>query len=197
MGSEEVIQADFKHRPSKAIDISLKDFCKNLGVNVIISETADMVSVFEENNFDHILIGGAGILPEKLVTGFKIINSHPAYLPYVRGLDALKWAIYNNQPVGVTSHYIDDKADEGLLIERVEVPLYYEDTFHSYAYRQYEVEIDLLVNAIKKVEEMDTFESLQDDRFLANRRMPHHVEVKMMKRFDALREEAISWTGRG
>ena len=45
------------------------------------------------------LIGGAGILPKKLVNSMKIINSHPAYLPYVRGLDSLKWAIYGNNHI--------------------------------------------------------------------------------------------------
>jgi hypothetical protein len=44
-------------------------------------------------NCDIYLIGGAGIIPSHIIEGRKIINSHPGYLPNVRGLDALKWAI--------------------------------------------------------------------------------------------------------
>ena len=65
-----------------------------------------------------ILIGGAGILPKEIIDNVNIINSHPAYLPSVRGLDALKWAIYNDMPIGVTSHIISEEADSGFLIRR-------------------------------------------------------------------------------
>ena len=53
----------------------------------------------------------------------KIINSHPGYLPNLKGIDAIKWAIYGHQPIGVSTHYISEKADEGELIERVIVPV--------------------------------------------------------------------------
>ena len=63
----------------------------------------------------------------------KIINSHPAYLPYTRGLDSLKWAIFNGNPIGVTTHIISDEADTGWLISKRMLPLYSWDTFHSVA----------------------------------------------------------------
>jgi hypothetical protein len=183
----------FKHRPNHPIPISPEIMCKNLGIPFILSESADLPKLFTDKAFEHNLIGGAGILPEELALNFKIINSHPAYLPYVRGLDALKWAIYKGDPIGVTLHYIDNKADEGLLIDRVTVPLYYEDTFHSFAFRQYEFELNLLAASIIKVKEIEKFESLADERYLPNRRMPHHLEIKMIKRFEELRENSPSW----
>ena len=62
----------------------------------------------------------------------------------MKGLDALKWAIYQEQPIGVTTHYISDTADGGELIERRVIPIYFEDSFHSLATRVYEVEIEML-----------------------------------------------------
>ena len=72
---------------------------------------------------DFVLIGGAGIIKKELADSKRIINSHPAYLPYVRGLDSMKWSILNDKPLGVTSHIISEEADQGWLIKRLFVPL--------------------------------------------------------------------------
>jgi phosphoribosylglycinamide formyltransferase-1 len=184
----------FRHRPDQAMNISLNHLSDNLGYNLKKFEVSAFKSFLDGRNFSHIIIGGTGILPQELVLNHKIVNSHPAYLPYSKGLDALKWAIYNGDPVGVTTHYIDDKADEGLLIDQKIVPLYYEDTFHSFAFRQYEYEIQLLVESIEKVKELKEFKSLVDHRYTSNRRMSHHLEMKMMQKFEERRKKANSWT---
>ena len=184
----------FKHRPSKKVSITIDEMCKRFNLQSSRVDIEKLNDYFFENKFDHIIIGGAGILPESLAKNHKVINSHPGYLPNLKGLDAFKWAIYHGQPVGVTTHYISDKADEGELIEKTIIPIYYEDTFHSVAYRVYETEIEMLVNAISQIEnENATLESLADDRYDANRRMPHHLEIIMMNRFDELRKKSKSF----
>ena len=94
------------------------------------------------------LIAGAGMLGEPFSTNEKTINVHPGYLPNVRGLDALKWAIYEGQPIGVTTHIIDKDPDAGKIIHREYVPIYPNDTFHALAQRQYESEIRMLIESI-------------------------------------------------
>lgn len=171
----------YEHRPSNAIQISIEDWCENLLLLYGKANVDDIDSILKDHAFEHILIAGAGILPSDLVKNHKIINSHPGYLPNVKGLDAFKWAIYNSQPIGVTTHYIDEKPDEGLLIERRILPVYFEDTFHSIAQRVYETEIEMLVNSIKIINEKKaTFESLKDNQYKANKRMPAWKEWKMM-----------------
>ena len=133
-------------------------------------------------------------MPANLSKNNKIINSHPGYLPNLKGLDALKWAIYADQPIGVSTHYISDKADEGELIERIIVPVYFEDTFHSLCYRIYDTEIDMLVNAIMMIEQnISGLDVLGDDEFRANRRMPHHIENIMISKFEDLRKKSKSF----
>lgn len=183
----------YKHRPGKAIDVPLDYLCEQLSLGLTRLPLDDIPGFLEKMNFDHILIAGAGILPEVLAKQFKIINAHPGYLPYVKGLDAFKWAIYNGHPIGVTTHDISEKADEGLLIQRKEVPVYFEDTFHSVAFRQYEMEIELLANAVQIVEGNPVLEDLADDQYVASRRMPHHLELKMMAKFEILRSQAPSF----
>ena len=183
----------FKHRPSKKVSITIDEMCERLNLLSSRIDIEKLDDYFFKNKFDHIIIGGAGILPENLAKNHKVINSHPGYLPNMKGLDAFKWAIYHGQPIGATTHYISDKADEGNLIEKMIVPIYFEDTFHSVAYRIYETEIEMLVNSINQIEnENATLESLADNRYVANRRMPHHLEIIMMNKFEEIRKKSNS-----
>lgn len=183
----------FMHRPGGAVKVSVHDLCMRLNLKYIRAEVSELNDYFREYQLEHILIAGAGILPEETVKNHRIINSHPGYLPNVKGLDALKWAIYHNQPIGVTTHYVSEKADEGLLIERRIIPTYFEDTFHSVAYRQYETEIEMLVNSIEVLKTLDANEELADEKYKATRRMPHHMELKMMDEFHRLIKKSPSF----
>lgn len=79
------------------------------------------------------------------------------------------------------------------MIERKLVPIYFEDSFHSVSYRQYEMEIEMLVNTIEVLKNPVKHENLIDDRFKANRRMPHHLELKMMNLFKKLTDQSPSF----
>ena len=171
-------QPIFKHRPSKCVKISIEELAERLKLSYSKIEINDLNRFFSEKAFSHILIAGAGLLPEELAKNHKIINSHPGYLPNLKGLDAFKWAIYQGQPIGVTTHYISDKADEGELIEKRIIPIYFEDSFHNVAYRIYETEIEMLVDSIKLIDNKQIeHESLADNRYIANKRMPHNHEL--------------------
>ena len=186
-------QPIFKHRPSNCVKISVEELSVRLKLSYSKVEINDLNKFFSEKRFKHILIAGAGLLPEELATNHKIINSHPGYLPNVKGLDAFKWAIYQGQPIGVTTHYISDKADEGELIEKRIIPIYFEDSFHNVAYRIYETEIEMLVNSIKLIDNNQLEnESLADNRYVANKRMPHNHELIMMSRFEEIRKKSNS-----
>lgn len=186
-------QPIFKHRPSKSVNINIKELSDRLKISYSKVKINNINKFLSENSFTHILIGGAGLLPKELALNHKIINSHPGYLPNVKGLDAFKWAIYNGQPIGVTTHYISDKADEGELIEKKIIPIYFEDSFHNVSYRIYETEIEMLVNAIKLIDNKQAdYTSLADDKYIANKRMPHNYELVMMSRFEELRKKSNS-----
>ena len=166
------------HRKFDALDIDPKNYCNKLGYEFLDIEVSD-ISDFKDG---YILIGGSGILPKSIISSGRVINSHPAYLPYIRGLDSLKWAIYYNKPIGVTTHIVSKECDAGILIRQELVPLYSWDTFHSVAYRQYELEIDMLAESIQdiktsKLEELSTIESEP------MRRMPHSKEMELLQKF--------------
>jgi phosphoribosylglycinamide formyltransferase-1 len=186
-------QPIFRHRPAKVSDIDIESLCYRFGMTFSRVGPGGMNDLLSGKSFDHVLIAGAGLLPQEVTGTHRIINAHPGYLPNVRGLDALKWSIYHGQPLGVTTHYISDKADEGQLIERRIIPVYFEDTFHSVAWRVYETEIEMLVSSISQVEnKLATYEPLDDRRYVANKRMPHSYEMIMMSRFEEMRRNSNS-----
>ena len=116
------------HRNFPPLKITPHDLCQKLGYGFKEIDIRDLNEIE-----GRILIGGAGILPKEVIDKRQTINSHPVYLPYVRGLDALKWAVYQGKPIGVTTHVISEECDAGQLINQKSVPLYAWDTFHSVA----------------------------------------------------------------
>jgi phosphoribosylglycinamide formyltransferase-1 len=136
-----------------------------------------------------ILICGAGIISPELIIKFRFINSHPGYIPNVRGLDALKWAIYDGQPIGVTTHQLGEHVDAGLIIERKMVPLYFNDTFHAVAQRQYEMEVNMLVEALDKIDSAVDFAGPQN--YPLKKRMPHEMETRILNQFNKIVQKVV------
>ena len=178
------------HRFFKAEDIYPKDLCIKLGFNY-----QEINSMNELPTDGYILIGGAGIIPKESINSKKIINSHPGYLPMTRGLDSLKWAIFKGEPIGVTTHAISNEVDLGWLINRKILPLYHWDTFHSVAYKQYKLEVEMLSNSIEdlkncKLESLSEQDLYEPQQYIGevNKRMPHKYELKLLKKFDSMIE---------
>lgn len=170
------------HRPGMHYDISPQELAKNLGYKFISKK--DYHSLFEIEPHK-ILVAGAGILPEKLTEHHSIINAHPGYLPNVRGLDSLKWAIYEGQPIGVTTHFIGNMVDAGWIIEKKSVPVFFNDTFHAVAQRQYEMEIHMLVHALK----LECSEYTDGESYPIHKRMPHALETRILERFEEIKKK--------
>ncbi len=176
----------FKHRPSKAMDVNLACF----DLKVIYTPLLDIDCHY--GNYDRVLIAGAGLIPPAP----NVINVHPGYLPEVRGLDALKWAIYKGLPIGVSSHIIDDEPDMGYLIERRVVPIYHGDCFFTLAMRVYDYEMDLLVkcatqpffpNQITKLSDTN----LYTEASVLHKRMDKDTEIGMIRKFTQYKTDHI------
>jgi len=170
------------HRPSVRLEINIDTLCKRLDISFSRLSVPELSNHLDRHPLEAILIGGSGILPAKVVKNNKIINAHPGYLPYAKGLDALKWSIYHNYPLGATTHFISEDTDQGVLIDQIEIPILKTDSFHSIARRVYEMEIQLLAESIEIIDTNKALlTSLRDDQ-PAFKRMPNSTELEMMKR---------------
>lgn len=179
----------YQHRPSRAIQIETIDFCQNFDYAFDLTTADTLNNQLNDFKADYVIIAGAGLLPDELVENHKIINTHPGFLPLTRGLDSLKWAITKGVEIGVTTHFVDTEADAGFLIEQQYIPIFANDTFHSVAYRQYETEIEMLVNSIELIPTLSEFKSLSSNEFEATRRMPKAVEENLMQAFETYKEK--------
>ena len=183
----------YQHRNFLPYPLHPEKIAKNIGAAYFPLPALEIEKHVDQNNYDTVLIAGAGLLPESLALNHQIINAHPGYLPKVKGLDSLKWAILNEvEELGVTTHFISDKADEGILIDRKIVPLYKEDSFHSFAQRQYQIVIQMLVEAVGISNKLTEKVNLSDSNFEATMRMPIRLEEEMMLKFEERRKLAPS-----
>lgn len=167
-----------EHRPL-SYGFDTKELCENLDYEYI--EYDDIFPGIE--NGSTILIAGAGIISDEIVRNNTIINAHPGYIPDVRGLDAIKWAVMEDKPIGCTTHIVGEEVDAGIIIERKEIPIYKYDTFHALANRVYEYEIIMLVDAIEKKENALGYISGGDS--VIHKRMPHEIEQCLLEKFES------------
>lgn len=167
---------DIPHRAFAAVDVPMATFCERLGFPYQVVRDEQLEVRLIEVSPATVLIGGAGILPASLVEKHRVVNSHPGYLPNVRGLDALKWAIHEDQPIGVTTYIVSVPADTGWLLQREVVPLYAWDTFHSVALRQFEREVAMLADAVSATDDAVRLVVLTQ-QYPLHRRMPHRLEA--------------------
>lgn len=167
-----------QHRPEMNYDIPNIDvMCHNLEYSYFEGQLED----FSIEKDRIVLIAGAGILPEEFVKSHVVLNAHPGYIPECRGLDALKWAIYEKKPIGVTTHIIGDYVDAGEVIERRIIDVNEYDTFHAVAQRVYENEVSMLIQAITKMDEGTELILPEDSE--VHKRMPESIEETLFEDF--------------
>lgn len=82
------------------------------------SESVSLVRLFSP---DLIIVSAVGIIEEKLlrVPKIGILNCHPGIFPKYRGCTCVEWAIYNDDAVGCTCHFMTEEIDWG-RVEMVE-----------------------------------------------------------------------------
>ncbi len=165
-----------QHRPEVVYSIDTCALCKNLGFQFIpldaLKALAEYIEVIGEAP---VLIAGASLIPEDLLDKITFVNAHPGYIPYARGLDAFKWSILENLPIGVSSHILGHVVDAGKLIKRVRIIPGEGDTFHRLAQKVYEQEIKLLLESVEDYKHVlkDVKELVE---FPTHKRMPNDVE---------------------
>jgi len=69
--------------------------------------------------------------PQELSKFKRAINIHFSILPHNRGCLPINWAIWNNNPVGVTIHEMNHKIDDGDIIEQREINIDTTDTAYT------------------------------------------------------------------
>ena len=160
-----IIAADYIkiNRPKKIIKNSSFSQCEehpfdlanrfNIPYFVLNHNSNTIVDIIREHSIDLGVIAGARILDHKIIKLFNrgIINFHPAILPECRGLDSLLWSIYNNYPLGVTSHLINQKIDAGKLVMKSKIKILSNDNFFTIHKKIYNLQLDLIIPSLNQL----------------------------------------------
>jgi Folate-dependent phosphoribosylglycinamide formyltransferase PurN len=181
MNYKKTFYPNIQHRPSMPWDVNMEKMCSNLRYDYRKILRYDAVNQKEN---DIMLVCGAGIMPDFFIKKYRIINAHPGYIPNCRGLDALKWAIYNEDIIGVTTHIIGDEIDAGEILIRKKIPVFKNDTFHLVAQRVYESEIQMLVDSVNILKEERKRLVVSGEGYKVNKRMPHDLEKDLYSKFE-------------
>lgn len=183
---KKTFQPLLRHRPADIPGIpELEELCRNFSYSITYGKIEEL-EIPEEMV---LLVCGAGIIPEDIVKTHKIINSHPGYIPFVRGLDAFKWAIWEGMPIGVTTHLIGDIIDGGEVIDRQVIDINKNTTFFEAAQDVYEKEISMLVESIQKLDEKHMY--LEPENHVLHKRMPHEMEEQLLECFEEYKVNMI------
>jgi methionyl-tRNA formyltransferase len=106
---------------------------------------------------DLILLVGSDIVPASVLGTPRIgtLNCHYGLLPRYRGMNVAEWAIYQDDPVGVTIHWVDPGIDTGAIAAREEIELEPGDDLDAVRAKQQDKSADMLVDVVRAVAEGD------------------------------------------
>ena len=157
----------------------------NIPYYVLPHNSTEVVELIKTNNIEVVIIAGSRILKNHVIqsVGKGIINFHPGLIPEGRGLDALKWAIYHDLPIGVTAHFIDERIDAGRIIVKKEIPLRSDDTLVDISLRLEETQTNLLPEVLNLVRDKSITDfPLVSCQGKSNPSMPSELEEEITKK---------------
>lgn len=147
-------ESSIRTRPRHIDLIPPRDLCSSLGIPYFEVERhgVEIVPLLMDFQIELGVIGSARILPREVVNCISrgIVNLHPGILPKMRGLDVMEWAIYEDSPLGVTAHIIDERIDAGRLLIRSAIREFPDDSLLDLSIRLNETQTSIVVEAVKK-----------------------------------------------
>lgn len=148
------------------------------------------VSLVQGSRAEVGVIGGARILKGSILSAlpFGIVNFHPGLIPEARGLDSLKWSIYEGIAPGVTAHLIDERIDAGRIILRRQIQVHESDSLMEVGLRIEDTQVELLEEVLHMIEDQPdpSAYALIGEVGPTLGAMPENLESELLDRF-------VSW----
>ena len=119
---------------SRARNARVIGFLEQRGCDVRQGEDLPAFEDVQAWGANYLISNGFGpIVREPLLSAYtgRIVNLHPAFLPYGRGIFPNFWCLLEDHPIGVTIHLIDAGIDSGAILARQRVPAGKTDNLRS------------------------------------------------------------------
>ena len=135
---------------------NLSDFTsQGLAVYFVNSHNAqDCIGLIERLGLNLLINGGT---PRKLSKALLqsvpqgVINVHPGELPGYRGCSCVEWAIYNDDRICNTAHFMSEGYDEGAIIKTEAYDFKQGDTYTSIRVKVYQESLRLMTETVQMV----------------------------------------------
>ena len=185
------LSRQFKERLGKDFIMpKMKDILNNRSIPCYFirdMNSNESVEMLKEFSPDLIIQSAGGIIKENLLNlpSIGILNCHPGLFPKYRGCTCVEWAIYNNDPVGCTCHFITEKIDWGDVIMKETLKIRRGDSYNDVRKKSYQHCAKVLAHSIKKIiqnkyipgeirldiSEKRSFKPISDEKMLVVKRM--------------------------
>lgn len=112
---------------------------------------------------DLIVLGKSRILQPHIfrIPRIGVLNVHPGLLPEYRGVDVIAWAIRNDDPLGVSVHWVDAGIDTGPIVARVRFAVEHGDTLSSLRQRGDTLAAQLTADVVAAIAAGERVESVE------------------------------------
>lgn len=137
---------------------------------------------------DIIIYAGGGIIRKELlrVPKIGILNAHMGLLPKYRGMNVLEWSLFNDDPIGITIHFIDEGIDTGDILLRKAIPIEKGDTIKNLRDKSQSISVEALAEVVNKIKNdcMHPIKQKKKDGkqyFVMHTRFKKLVEEKLQK----------------
>ncbi|MGC1310346.1 MAG: formyltransferase family protein [Phormidesmis sp.] len=107
---------------------------------------AAVASALSDPSIEKIVLAQSGIVRKSILNlGKWIINAHPGKIPRFRGVDVVRWALLQRQPITVTLHLVDAGIDTGYILAEQALVILPSDTPEKVVERSVVRSLDLLI----------------------------------------------------
>ena len=166
-----------------------KDLCVNFGYDYKVcahNNLKDIINFISLAKSNIGIISGARIIQKSIIDIFKygIINYHPGPLPETSGLDSFYWMIKKNVRPRVTAHFINQKVDEGELIEECTVSVSSKDTIEIVQSNLYLAQLTLHKKICLKISLNESFKVKKIKRPSKNNLMTPYEKSLSIENFN-------------
>lgn len=114
---------------------------------------------------EYIVLAGSGIVKETLlkIPRRGTLNAHPGLLPRYRGCTCVEWAIFEDQPVGSTCHFVSTEIDAGDIVQKKVFPVYRGESYLDMRLRMLTFTAELLADSLQKLihDETSSFNKIE------------------------------------
>ena len=159
----------------------------NWEVLTSMHNSEESIDFYNKINPDYGIILGARILSKSVINCFSkgIFNFHRGLLPENRGLDTIKWAIYNELPQGITTHLIDEKIDVGKKVYRETINVDLDDSIFDIDSKLFYLEMKHLNKILKDSFNIPEPQSLESNLFPSSQdAVSDEIDDKIIKDFE-------------